>query len=151
MNPIPFQKRVLLYGARSNPLSYFLSRQLNILLSSRNVFVADTPQSMQSNRMPSDRKYSCNETVVEDKRRLINHVEEHEITNVIDMTNGTLLEEKGDLNLNEELPRVNIVSPCFSLYQKAVVAPAVEKRQTVRPENLSDDKPLSEEEYDQIE
>ena len=151
MNAIPFQKRVLLYGARSNPLSYFLTRQLNVLLSPGNVFVADTPQSLQSNRLPTDRKFSCNEMVVDDKRRLINHVEENEITNVIDMTNGTLLEEERDLNLNEELPRVNIVSPCFSLYQKAVVAPAVEKRQAVKPENLSEDIPLSEEEYEKIE
>ena len=116
MNSIPFQKRVLLYGARSNPLSYFLSRKLNILLSSKNVFVADTPESMQLNRMPSDKKFSCNEISVEDKHKLITHVEENEITNVIDMTNGTLLENEDDLNLSEELPKVNIVSPCFCNY-----------------------------------
>ena len=71
---------------------------------------------MQLNRMPTDKKFSCNEMVVDDKRRLINQVEENEITNVIDMTNGTLLEDEDNLSLNEELPKVNIVSPCFSLY-----------------------------------
>ena len=94
MNHLLTRKRVLLYGARTNPLSYFLSRRLNIELSSKNVFVADSSQSIVQNRMPTDKNFSCNELMVEDKHRLIDQIEENEITNIIDMTNGTLLEDK---------------------------------------------------------
>ena len=82
------QKKVLLYGARSNPLSYFLHKQLNIKLNARNVFVADTPESAEQNRMPTDKTFSCNELSVSHMRNLITLLEENQITNVIDMTNG---------------------------------------------------------------
>ena len=47
MNKMFNQKRVLLYGARSNPLSYYLSKRLNVELTSNNVFVADTEQTKE--------------------------------------------------------------------------------------------------------
>ena len=145
------QKRVLLYGARSNPLSYFLTRQLNVLLNARNVFIADTSETMGQNRMPSDRKFSCNELIVDDQHKLINQIEQHQISNVIDLTNGTLLEDRR-VKLEKQLPKVNIFTPVFAgLYQKALVAPTTEKRQVINPENLSEDAPLSEEEFEAFE
>ena len=46
------------------------------------------------------------------------------------MTNGTLLEDK-DVELQECLPKVNIVTPVFAGYRKASVAPTAE---TGKPE-----------------
>lgn len=93
--------------------------------------------------------------MVEDKHKLINQVEENLITNIIDMTNGTLLEDK-EVNIAEELPNVNIVSPKFSScsVQKSLIAPAIKKRQCIKSEDLSEDKtnnpekPLSEDEFE---
>ena len=107
------QKKVLLYGARSNPLSYFLHKQLNIKLSARNVFVADTPESKELNRMPTDRKFSCSELSVNHMRNLITLLEENQITNVIDMTNGQLLTDNQEVDVANELPSVNFLSPNF--------------------------------------
>ena len=71
------QKKVLLYGARSNPLSYFLHKQLNIKLNARNVFVADTTESKELNRMPTDKTFSCSELSVNNTRNLITLLEEN--------------------------------------------------------------------------
>ena len=71
------QKKVLLYGARSNPLSYFLHKQLNIKLNSRNVFVADTTESKELNRMPTEKSFSCSELSVNNMRNLITLLEEN--------------------------------------------------------------------------
>ena len=89
--------------------------------------MADTPQTMQINRLPNARNFSCNELIVEDKHKLISQVEENEITNILDMTNGTLLKSEEEVSITEELPNVNVVSPCFAGYsvQKALVAPHV--------------------------
>jgi len=68
---------------------------------------------MEQNRMPSDRKFSCNELVVDDQHKLINQIEQHQISNVIDLTNGTLLEDR-HVKLEKQLPKVNIFTPVFA-------------------------------------
>merc|ERR1712087_116535 len=130
MNHILHNKRVLLYGARSNPLSYFLSRRLNTELTANNVFVADTSQSMEQNRMPADKKFECNEMVVKDEHSLIDQIERNDITNIIDMTNGTLLKNK-EVQLEEQLPRVNIVTPIFAGNQKSADSLDADVRQAI--------------------
>ena len=46
---------------------------------------------------------------------------------------------------------MNIVTPVFAGYRKAKVAPVTEIRQAIKSEDLGEDKPLSEEEYEKLE
>ena len=51
---------MLIYGARASPLSYFLSRTLNLRCHASNVFVVDSAASRAANKLPATRdKFTC--------------------------------------------------------------------------------------------
>ena len=55
-------QKVLIYGTRANPLSFFLCRSLNIRLSATNVFSIDTPLTRSQNRlMPIREVFNCSQ------------------------------------------------------------------------------------------
>ena len=89
---------MLIFGTRANPLSYFLTRSLNIRLHASNVYCVDTPATREQNRLlPIRDVYGCTQLPdLQDQGLLDNIVGENEITDVIDMTNTsckTLQEE----------------------------------------------------------
>lgn len=78
-----------MYGTRANPLSFFLSRNLNLRLTANNVYCVDTVMTQQESRLtPMRDLFTCTELpVMEDLKQLEEIVAKNEITDVIDMTN----------------------------------------------------------------
>ena len=97
-------QRVLIYGTRANPLSFFLSRSLNLRLSANNVFCIDTVQTKDQVRLiPMRDVYSCNELpVLEDSSQLESIIQENQITDVVDMTNRDCESRLASLSSGEE-------------------------------------------------
>lgn len=82
-------QKVLIFGTRANPLSFFLSRNLNRRLNATNVFCVDTPETRAQNRlMPVREVFTCKELPdLEDSEALQQVIEENQITDIVDMTN----------------------------------------------------------------
>ena len=114
------QQKVLIYGTRANPLSFFLTRSLNRRLTAHNVFCVDTMASRKNSRLlPMRDVYNCNELPdLGEGLRLQDFVEENAITDVIDMTNRSCIhrdpESTSGSNI-ESLPLgVRVFSPVFT-------------------------------------
>ena len=106
----------MIYGTRSNPLSFFLTRSLNRTLSGNNVYCIDTNVTKGQNRHESVRdRYSCNELpVLEDQAHLEQIVSENKITDVIDMTN-TSCKDEDDHDKIQGLPEdIKLFTPIFT-------------------------------------
>ena len=55
-------QKILIYGTRSSPLSFFLGRRLNIWLGAKNIYCVDTPITRSQNRLlPIRDVFGCNE------------------------------------------------------------------------------------------
>ena len=80
---------MLIYGTRANPLSFFLTRSLNLRLTANNVFCVDTKQTKEKVRLiPMRDVYNCIEIPeLEDPEQLQAIVADNQITDVVDMTN----------------------------------------------------------------
>ena len=63
--------------------------------------------------MPTDKKFSCSELSVNHMRNLVTLLEDNQITNVIDMTNGELLADNKEIDVANELPSINFLSPNY--------------------------------------
>lgn len=91
---------MLVYGARSNPLSHFLTRSLNKKVNAQNVFVADSAETGAADRLPTMRQsLNCNEfPTVTNRAMLKSLIEENGIGGIIDVTGGRF----GDEILSEQ-------------------------------------------------
>lgn len=104
---------MLIFGPRANPLSYFLSRSLNLRLTGKNVFVVDTPQTREQNRLPEIRStFGCTELPdLAQTDHLEQVVSENEITDIIDLTNT----QPDDVDASLKTPEsVRLVQPIFT-------------------------------------
>ena len=109
------KQKVLLYGARSNPLSYFLTQQLAKKLPAGNVLIIDTEQSKEENRMAVGRECfpGCKELpLLVNKEHLVSQTSDNGVSDIIDMTNGTLFNEHSEIL--SELSSVNFVRTLFA-------------------------------------
>mgnify|MGYP001082842771 FL=1 len=108
---------MLIYGTRANPLSFFLSRSLNVRLSTTNVFCIDTETSRQESRLLtiSENNFQCNELQdMTSQADLARVVDQNKITDIIDMTNRDC-REGGELSKIPDLPEsVRLFSPIFT-------------------------------------
>ena len=112
------QKKVLIFGTRANPLSFFLSRSLNLRLNATNVYSVDTVQTREQLRLISLRDvYNCNELpdLPERTSGILQIVVENQITDVIDMRYRQCSHKTEDEPaMIQGLPAdVNLITPIF--------------------------------------
>ena len=112
-------QKILIYGTRSSPLSFFLSRKLNIWLGAKNIYCVDTPVTRAQNRLlPIRDVFGCNELPdLTDAAALESIITENQITDVIDMTNTPFIkaEEEGTVQDLKHLPEnVKLFTPIFT-------------------------------------
>ena len=118
MQPAQAQK-VLVYGTRAHPLSFFLTRSLNRRVTANNVFSMDTLETREENRhLPiREDRYNCKELPdLQHKDHLESVITENEITDVIDMTNTSCkVRTDDDEDEKLEVPKdVRLFTPIFT-------------------------------------